>query len=86
MPGRLPNHGFREVSFRTTGSGKVPGQVPGLLGIIPRLILFYRCKGGKKTKNILWQAELLREIHFLAGPRFAHIEQSFSRQVIICSI
>ena len=57
MPGRLPNHGFGEVSFRTTGSGKVPGQVPGLLGIIPRLILFYRCKGGKKNKkNILFVA------------------------------
>ena len=38
MPGRLPNHGFREGS----GEGsepRVPGQVPGLLGITPRLIV-----------------------------------------------
>ena len=37
MPGRLPNHGFREGS----GEGsepRVPGQVPGLLGITPGLI------------------------------------------------
>ena len=36
VPGRFRGR------FRTTGSGKVPGQVPGLLGITPGLI-YSRC-------------------------------------------